>query len=286
MASCIGCSKLSTTKQRQAWLKCTTCDSTRCQTCSKGLKFFVCGNCDASEEDFRNFVRQEIQFIKESIATQFTDIRKEIQALKPPAEASGSVSGGNSYISNAVHAEVDKKEMEKCLVLSGLSEFSEDSDERMTFGELQAEVTNSLLICDPSFNPDHLDTCLRMGIFDPQRKRLVKIVLRSVHVQRQIMSGSTKTLFSKKKLRIRPSKPLEERRKDSALIKQMFDHNNKAANKKNPVKIDWKEKKLVTAKDDPDFNWTVKIFKDPFARKSTDARPGQNESFVSTNSEG
>ncbi len=278
--SCTGCSK--PVKRGQTWLKCSNCDSSRCKDCSKGLKVFICGNCDASEQDIHNFVKQEIQQIKESFTFQLNDIKKELQALKPLAEVSGT--GGESNLSNAVHAEVDKTEMAKCLVLSGLEEIDDNTGEQMTFGALQDAVVQSLTVCDPSFNPAHLDTCLRMGNYIPQRKRLVKIILRSVHVQRQIVSGSKK-LYEERNLRIRPSKPLEERKKDSALIKKMFDFNNNPANKKNPVKIDWKERKLIKVTD-PNWKWDVKIFKDPFLKKSTDPRPDHNDSHLSTNSDG
>ncbi len=271
MASlCSFCSNGSIPARKKDCLKCGNCEAWRCKSCSVGLRAFFCAACDASDSDIRSFLQKELQKIKDSFAGQINEIKEEIRSLKQETVTKAASSGPSDQllVSKVVQEEIHKKEMARCLVISGVEEFDDEEGQegvRLSYGKFNAAVHQCLSVCDESFNPDHLQTCNRMGTFDPERKRLVKVILSSSHVQRQILQGAKKA-FSQFRYRVRPSKSLEERRRDLALIKKMFDHNNNPENKNNLFRVDWNRGKIVPATD-PKFVWTTKTFKDPFAAK-------------------
>ncbi len=196
------------------------------------------------------------------------DTRKDIRNLKslPVATPNDENPAGNPSFSTVVREEMGREERNRSLVLSGVRERDSEGD-RNTPEDFKRVVNDCLVTCDPSFDSAHLELAVRMGDYDPDKNRLTKIILRSSHVQRQVLSG-VKNLREKfgDKYRLRPSKTLEERRRDSALIKRMFNHNNNPDNKGSFMKVNWSKGTLIP---DPTSTWTFTKFMDPLQNQKT-----------------
>ncbi len=280
-SSCLACSK-NVQKNREGCLKCELCGEWRCKTCSKGLKIFICSACEPTEEEMKNFLayfKKEMKKTNESVSELRTlmkeqgrmleDTRKDIRELKsqPVSTPNDGNPAGNPSFSSVVREEMGREEKNRSLVLAGVVETDEDGV-RYTSEDFKRVVNDCLVTCDPSFDPAHLELAVRMGDFDPTRNRLTKIILRSTHIKRQVLSGAKnlKERFGEGRYRLRPSKTLEERRRDSGLIKRMFNHNNDPANKGDYVKVNWSKGTIIP---DPTSSWTVKKFIDPFQNQKT-----------------
>ncbi len=224
---------------------------------------------------FLAYFKKQIEKTNESVVelrTLMEETRKDIRDLKSHSAAAphdGNPAGNPSF-STVVREEMGREERNRSLVLAGVDE-SDAEGVRNTSEHFNRVIKDLLETCDPSFDPAHLELAVRMGDYDPKRDRLTKIILRSSHVKRQVLSG-VKKLKEKfgDKYRLRPSKTLEERRRDSGLIKEMFKHNNDPANKGNYVKVNWSKGTIIPA---PTYNWTVTTFTDPFSNQKTENKP-------------
>ncbi len=280
-STCLACNK-NVQKNREGCLQCEICRGWRCKNCSKGLKIFICSVCEPTEEEKKNFLayfKKELKKTNDSVLelrTLMEETRKDIHDLKsqPVAAPNNGNPAGNPSFSTVVREEMGREERNRSLVLAGLDECDADGG-RNTSEDFNRVIKDCLVTCDPSFDPAHLEFAVRMGDYDPNRNRLTKIILRSSHLKRQVLSGvkNLKERFGDK-YRLRPSKTLEERRRDSGLIKRMFDHNNDLANKGNFKKINWSKGTLIS---DPTSTWTVKEFIDPFQSQKTENKSQRTE---------